>query len=201
MKYKYEKYTELDEKNIKEEIERVRNTLEAVNFKKLGMNEFIKLNSYFHIQMLENKLETIRLTKQQMFLDIIKRKFNGSVRDFLIWYGGPFKDVNIDEPINNQTQNVENFDNAVLVHEVASHINKTDRQDCSRLRDVGRNEVPVEVSTLPVLNIHGLCPNCKNSWKGESIFETFRKQKWTKKEIKLLLKFKNDFALKVKKYF
>lgn len=33
--------------------------------------------------------------RKDIFLDLIKRKFSGSVRDFLIWYGGDFKDIDI----------------------------------------------------------------------------------------------------------
>jgi len=38
----------------------------------------------------------IKQAKQEVYLSIIKDKFNGSVRDFLIWYGGDFKDIDID---------------------------------------------------------------------------------------------------------
>jgi hypothetical protein len=35
--------------------------------------------------------------RKEIFLDIIKRKFKGSVRDFLIWYGGEFKEEELVE--------------------------------------------------------------------------------------------------------
>jgi hypothetical protein len=41
--------------------------------------------------------------KKELFLDIIKRKFDGKVRDFLIWYGGKFKDIEIVELSGDKT--------------------------------------------------------------------------------------------------
>ena len=40
--------------------------------------------------------EIRKQAKKEVYLTIIKDKFNGSVRDFLIWYGGNFKDIDID---------------------------------------------------------------------------------------------------------
>ena len=41
------------------------------------------------------KIEGIEEGKKELYLEIVKKKFKGSVRDFLIWYGGKFKDVKI----------------------------------------------------------------------------------------------------------
>ncbi|MDD4111366.1 MAG: hypothetical protein PHS54_07525, partial [Clostridia bacterium] len=127
--------------------------------------------------------------KKELFLDIIKRKFKGSVRDFLIWFGGPFKDINIEaiDYVDSQIQNASYMGNAVETGSVASDINKTDENKITRgaykTRTSLDNKGSVDLNSTPLsvnFNIYGFCPVCGESWEGEDMFKIFRKQDWTK---------------------
>jgi hypothetical protein len=127
--------------------------------------------------------------KKELFLDIIKRKFKGSVRDFLIWFGGPFKDINIEavDYIDTQIQNASYMGNVVETGSVASDINKTENKITkgaykSRASLDNKETVVSQTTPLPQkLDMFGHCPVCCNSWDGGDIFDTFREQSWTKK--------------------
>ena len=146
-----------------------------------------------------------RQGKKELFLDIIKRKFNVSVRDFLIWFGGPFKEINIEaqDYIDSQIQNVPCRNTAVKTS-LIDHINndKTGklpvREKCLKSKNVSDNRETVETSTpSPVkFDMFGNCPICCNSWDGGNIFDTFREQSWTKKMTTKQLKdyIKNSYS-------
>ncbi|MDD4111367.1 MAG: hypothetical protein PHS54_07530, partial [Clostridia bacterium] len=92
--------------------------------------------------------------KKELFLDIIKRKFKGSVRDFLIWFGGPFKEINIEavDYVDSQIQKARvQLGNAVNPRNIACN-NKTgeNKKGCLKSRTSLDNKGSVDLNSTPL---------------------------------------------------